>query len=70
MTSEDILVSAPTIPSPKSAARVKVVIGSLLLQGLAELNWLSIASPEWYTSLGINCTSMQKLSFEELRTWE
>lgn len=70
MTSEDIPVPAPANPSSKSAARVRVVIGSLLLRGLVEPNLLSISSPEWYTSLGINYTSMQKPSFEELRTWE
>lgn len=63
MTSEDIPVPAPANPSPKSAARVKVVIDSLLLQGLAESNLLSISSPEWYAILGINCTNMQKPSF-------
>ena len=46
MTSEDIPVPAPANPSPKSAARVRVLIGSLLLRGLVEPNLLSIFPPQ------------------------
>lgn len=70
MTSEDTPVPVPANPSPKSAARVRVVSGSLLLRILAESNLLRISPLERYISLGTNGTSTQKPSFEELRTRE